>query len=37
MLNRTAQLESNGAALQENLSLQIQSPVRWIETIGLIS
>ena len=31
VLNRTAQLESNGDALQENLSLQIQSPVRWIE------
>jgi [acyl-carrier-protein] S-malonyltransferase len=32
ILNRTAAPETNGSALQENLSLQIQSPVRWIES-----
>ena len=37
VLNRTAQLESNGEALQENLSLQIQSPVRWIEITDFLA
>ncbi|MGC6367953.1 MAG: ACP S-malonyltransferase [Candidatus Marinamargulisbacteria bacterium] len=37
VLNRTAQLESNGLALQENLSLQIQSPVRWIEITDFLA
>ncbi|MEK9728256.1 MAG: ACP S-malonyltransferase, partial [Candidatus Margulisiibacteriota bacterium] len=37
VLNRTAMPEQNADALRENLSLQIQSPVRWIETIEFLS
>lgn len=37
VLNRFAQPESNGDALKTNLSEQIQSPVRWIETIDYLS
>lgn len=37
ILNRLAQPESNGQQLQDNLSHQIQSPVRWIETVQLLS
>ena len=37
ILNRTALPEQSAEKLKENLALQIQSPVRWIETIGLLS
>jgi [acyl-carrier-protein] S-malonyltransferase len=37
ILNRTAQPETNGTALQQNLAEQIESPVRWIEIIELLA
>ena len=37
ILNRLAQPETNGQKLQDNLSHQIQSSVRWIETVELLS
>lgn len=37
ILNRLAQPETNAQKLQENLPHQIQSSVRWIETIQLLS
>jgi [acyl-carrier-protein] S-malonyltransferase len=33
VLNRLATPETSGTVLEENLSLQIQAPVRWIESI----
>jgi [acyl-carrier-protein] S-malonyltransferase len=37
VLNRSAKPEQNAAALKQNLSEQIQSPVRWVETIEFLS
>jgi [acyl-carrier-protein] S-malonyltransferase len=37
ILNRLAQPETNAQKLKDNLSHQIQSSVRWIETIQLLS
>lgn len=37
ILNRSVEAVTDSALLKENLPLQIESPVRWIETINLLS
>lgn len=37
VLNRTAALETDGAALKANLPLQVKSPVRWAQSIAAVS
>lgn len=37
VLNRTAQPETQGSVLKENLPLQVVSSVQWIDTVGYLS